>query len=287
MIPVTSQEVGFRPVRWQYPENSVRLLVPHTLVLTKRILTRWARDLVTVIEALVFPILFLLVLKIVLGNLIYAVTHDNPLYSIVPLIALGAAITGSTFVAIDLMRERSSGLLSRLWVLPVHRASGLLSRIVADAVRILFTSVVMLSVGIILGFRFRQGVIASLMWLSVPVILGIAFAVTVTTVALYAAEVLVVEAVELVQALAIFFSTGLLPLDQYPHWIQPVVAHQPVSYAVAAMRGLSAGGPVLSPMIATLLWSAGICRRVRRTPGNRLSTGQHALTRHAATPQEE
>ena len=156
------------------------------------------------------------------------------------------------------MRERSSGLLSRLWVMPVHRASGVLSRILADAVRILFTSVVMLSVGIILGFRFRQGVIASLMWLSVPVILGIAFAVTVTTVALYAAEVLVVEAVELVQALAIFFSTGLLPLDQYPHWIQPVVAHQPVSYAVAAMRGLSAGGPVLSPMVATLLWSAAI-----------------------------
>ncbi len=258
MIPMTSHEVGFRPVRSQYPDNSVRLLVSHTLLLAKRILTRWARDLVTVIEALVFPILFLLVLKIVLGNLIYAVTHDNPLYSIVPLIALGAAITGSTFVAIDLMRERSSGLLSRLWVLPVHRASGLLSRILADAVRILFTSVVMLSVGIILGFRFRQGVIASLMWLSVPVILGIAFAVTVTTVALYAAEVLVVEAVELVQALAIFFSTGLLPLDQYPHWIQPVVAHQPVSYAVAAMRGLSAGGPVLSPMVAMLLWSAGI-----------------------------
>ena len=129
----------------------------NTLVLTKRILTRWVRDLVTVIEALVFPILFLLVLKIVIGNLIYAVTHDNPLYSIVPLIALGAAITGSTFVAIDLMRERSSGLLSRLWVMPVHRASGLLSRIVADAVRILFTTVVMLSVGIILGFRFRAG----------------------------------------------------------------------------------------------------------------------------------
>ena len=114
-------------MRSHYPDNSVRLLVSHTLLLAKRILTRWARDLVTVIEALVFPILFLLVLKIVLGNLIYAVTHDNPLYSIVPLIALGAAITGSTFVAIDLMRERSSGLLSRLWVLPVHRASGLLS----------------------------------------------------------------------------------------------------------------------------------------------------------------
>ena len=189
MIPMTTPwQVGSRisPRRSQYPENSVRLLVLNTLVQTKRILTRWARDLVTVIEALVLPILFMLVLNIVLGNLIYAVTHDNALYSIVPLIAIGAAITGSTFVAIDLMRERSSGLLSRLWVLPVHRASGLLSRIVAEAVRILVTTLVMLGVGIILGFRFRQGVIASLMWLSVPVILGIAFAVTVTTVALYA-----------------------------------------------------------------------------------------------------
>ena len=260
MITMTSQEVGFRPVRWQYPDNSVRLLrFAYSGAGQADTGSRCARDVVTVIEALVLPILFLLVLKIVLGNLIYAVTHDNALYSIVPLIALGAAITGSTFVAIDLMRERSSGLLSRLWVLPVHRASGLLSRILADAVRILFTTVVMLSVGIILGFRFRLGVIASLMWLTVPVILGIAFAVTVTTVALYAAEVLVVEAVEVVQALAIFFSTGLLPLNQYPRWIQPVVAHQPVSYAVAAMRGLSAGGPVLSPTIATLLWAAGIC----------------------------
>ncbi|BBX72823.1 peptide ABC transporter permease [Mycobacterium shinjukuense] len=246
-------------MRSQYPENSVRQLVSHTVVQTKRILSRWSRDYLTAVEALVLPILFMLVLKVVLGNLIYAVTHDNAMYSIVPLIAIGAAITGSSFVAIDLMRERSIGLLSRLWVLPVHRASGLLSRILGDAVRILFTTVVMLSVGVMLGFRFRQGAIASLTWLSVPVILGIAFAVTVTTVAFYATQAFVVEAVELVQAIAIFFSTGLVPLDQYPRWIQPVVAHQPVSYAVAAMRGLSAGGPVLAPMIATLLWAVGIC----------------------------
>ena len=122
------------------------------------------------------------------------------------------------------------------------------------------------------------------MWLSVPVILGIAFAVTVShRGALRYGKYLVVEAVELVQAVAIFFSTGLLPLNQYPRWIQPVVAHQPVSYAVAAMRGLSTGGPVLSPMIATLLWSRGHLRRMRRTHGNRLSTGQHALTQHAVT----
>jgi ABC-2 type transport system permease protein len=49
-----------------------------------------------------------------------------------------------------------------------------------------------------------------------------------------------------------------VPLAQYPNWIQPVVEHQPMSYAVEAMRGLALGGPVLIPIVGTSLWSAGI-----------------------------
>lgn len=259
MITTTSQEIELAPTRLPGSQNAARLFVAQTLLQTNRLLTRWARDYITVIGAIVLPILFMVVLNIVLGNLAYVVTHDSGLYSIVPLIALGAAITGSTFVAIDLMRERSFGLLARLWVLPVHRASGLISRILANAIRTLVTTLVMLGTGAVLGFRFRQGLIPSLMWISVPVILGIAIAAMVTTVALYTAQTVVVEGVELVQAIAIFFSTGLVPLNSYPGWIQPFVAHQPVSYAIAAMRGFAMGGPVLSPMIGMLVWTAGIC----------------------------
>lgn len=259
MITTTSQEIELAPTRLPGSQNAARLFVAQTLLQTNRLLTRWARDYITVIGAIVLPILFMVVLNIVLGNLAYVVTHDSGLYSIVPLIALGAAITGSTFVAIDLMRERSFGLLARLWVLPVHRASGLISRILANAIRTLVTTLVMLGTGVVLGFRFRHGLIPSLMWISVPVILGIAIAAMVTTVALYTAQTVVVEGVELVQAIAIFFSTGLVPLNSYPGWIQPFVAHQPVSYAIAAMRGFAMGGPVLSPMIGMLVWTAGIC----------------------------
>lgn len=259
MITTTSQEIELAPTRLPGSQNAARLFVAQTLLQTNRLLTRWARDYITVIGAIVLPILFMVVLNIVLGNLAYVVTHDSGLYSIVPLIALGAAITGSTFVAIDLMRERSFGLLARLWVLPVHRASGLISRILANAIRTLVTTLVMLGTGVVLGFRFRQGLIPSLMWISVPVILGIAIAAMVTTVALYTAQTVVVEGVELVQAIAIFFSTGLVPLNSYPGWIQPFVAHQPVSYGIAAMRGFAMGGPVLSPMIGMLVWTAGIC----------------------------
>jgi len=240
------------------PENSLRVLVPQTVVQTKRILVRWSRDPVTLIETLVLPIMFLLTLNIVLGQLISQTTGHSGLYGTVPMNALAAAINGSSIGAIGLIGERSDGLLRRLWVLPMHRASGVLSRILAEAVRILITTLVVLGAGLLLGFRFQQGVPASLVWITVPLIFGMAFATLITMVALYTAKTFLLEGITLVHVLAVVFSTGFLPVNQYSNWIQPVVAHQPMSYAIDAMRGLSLGGPVRSPMIATLLWSAGI-----------------------------
>ena len=76
--------------------------------------------------------------------------------------------------------------------------------------------------------------------------------------ALYVVNTVLVESVGLIVMLLVFFCTGFVPLDQYPSWLQPVVQHQPMSYAVDAMRGLSLGGPLLTPMIGAVLWSAGI-----------------------------
>ena len=127
-----------------------------------------------------------------------------------------------------------------------------------------------------LGFRFRQGILASLAWLLIPIALGLAFSVAVITLALYSVKSIMVEVTEIIWALLMFFSIGFVPLDQYPRWIQPVVKHQPVSYAIEAMRGLSLGGPVLAPMVEMLLWSVRHRRRLRDTDGDRISKGQHA-----------
>lgn len=258
MMSLVLEEATYRGVGRRYHENSARVLVPQSLVQTQRILLRWARDLTTVIEALVLPVLFLLSLNIVLGQLISQVTGHSALYGTVPMNALAAAINGSAIGAIGLIGERSDGFLCRLWVLPVHRASGVLSRIIAETVRIMITTVVVLGAGLILGFRFQRGIPASLAWLVVPVVFGLAYATLITMVALYTAKTFLLEVVTLVHVLAVVFSTGFLPVNQYPRWIQPAVAHQPLTYAIDAMRGLSLGGPVRWPMIATLLWAAGI-----------------------------
>jgi ABC-2 type transport system permease protein len=242
----------------QSSERSAWRLLVQTRLQMERILRRWSRDVTTTLEALVVPIALLFTLNVVFGKSISQVSGDSALYRSVPMVAMVGAMSGATVSGIGLMRERTDGLLSRLWVLPVHRASGIFSRIAADAARIFLTTVAILCVGLLLGFRFRQGVTEALLWLLVPVAFGLAFCALINAIALYAAKALVVEATALLYALLMFFCTGFVPLAQYPAWIQPAVEHQPLTYAVEAMRGLALGGPVLTPMTGLLLWAAGI-----------------------------
>jgi ABC-2 type transport system permease protein len=239
-------------------ENSPQRLVANTWVLTVRLLVRWRRDPATVLESLILPVALLVTVNIVLGNGVSQLVGHSALYGSVPLIAMVGAMSGSMVGGINLMRERGDGLLSRLWVVPVHRAAGLLSRLTADVLRIVVTTAVILCTGLVMGFRFRHGIWASVAWLLVPTVFGVAFTMTVITLALYTANTIVVEATEIVWGVMMFFSTGFVPVDQYPGWLQPVVAHQPISYAVDLMRGLSLGGPVLAPTVNMFLWSAGI-----------------------------
>jgi ABC-2 type transport system permease protein len=70
MMTVTQERVSDLDVDRRCQENSARVLVPQTLVQTQRILLRWSRDLTTVLESLALPVVFLLTLNIVLGQVI-------------------------------------------------------------------------------------------------------------------------------------------------------------------------------------------------------------------------
>ncbi len=255
---VVLRDEAFPVVDRRFGENSPRVLGPHTWVQTQRLLIRLVRDPMTFAFGLVFPIVFLVVVDIVLGDTISSVTGHNALYGSVPMVTLIGAMNGATVGVVGIITERSDGLLARLWVVPVHRASGLFARLNAEAVRVVINSFFLLGVGLLLGFRFEQGVLASLAWICIPVVFGVAFASLVLTVALYWPSTILVDAIVIVNSLFLFFCTGFVPLDQYPQWIQPVVEQQPLSRAIEAMRGLSLGGPVLGPVLGTLLWSGGI-----------------------------
>ncbi len=241
-----------------YWESSARHLFLHTRVLTARLLVRLVRNPITIVHALILPIGFLVTLDVVLGDSITTATGEDALYRSVPLVALLAAISGSSAGMVGITAERLDGFLARMWVLPVHRAAGLSARLLAEIIRLVATTLVILGTGLILGFRFHEGPLAAVAWLAAPVIFGVAFSAVVTMIALYWPKAVLVEAIQIVGMVGTFFCTGLVPVDKYPDWVQPLVRYQPMSTAVDAMRGLSVGGPVLTPMLGTIAWSAGI-----------------------------
>lgn len=239
-------------------ENSAARLLPQVWVLTLRILKRWGRDPATLVQSLVMPAGFLVALDIVLGEGIEQVTGRSGLYAQVPLVALVGGMTGAIIGAVGVMRERDAGLLSRFWVVPIHRASGLLARLAADVVRIVVITLTALCVGLALGFRFEQGPLAAVLWVFMPAIFGVALSAAVLTLALWSSSALVPQATDIVIAILMFFSIGFVPLDQYPDWLQPFVEHQPASYTIKAMQGLSIDGPIAEPVLFTVLWALGI-----------------------------
>ncbi|AXK86159.1 ABC transporter permease [Nocardia farcinica] len=241
-----------------YPENSPITLAANVSVQTQRLLLRWSRSPVALLETLIIPCLLLFMLDTVVGGQIQKFAGDDALYGSVPMVAVVGALSGAVAGGVMLGRERDDGLLARFWVLPVHRASGLVARVLAEGCRILLGTLVVVGVGYLLGFRFHQGVPAALAFVAVPVLFGLAFATLVTAVAVYTAKAALVEGVAILSSLLMFFSTGFVPLIAYPEWIQPVVRNQPMSAAVDAMKALSLGGPLADPLTRTVLWSLGI-----------------------------
>ncbi len=239
-------------------ESSLRAFFVHSGVQCKRLLITWSRDSVTTVQALLFPALTLLMFWVVLGDSITAATGSPSVFGTVPMITLIGAMAGSTISALGLMQERSTGLLGRFATMPVHRAAGLFGRILAEAIRVLITTLVIIAVGFAIGFRFEQGPWAAIALILLPIVFGMGFAVLVTAIATVFTDTRIVDLVGILTNLLMFFNTGFVPVFAYPVWLQDIVANQPMSCAIDAMKGLSLGGPVAEPLLKTLAWSIGM-----------------------------
>ncbi|MEU7631009.1 ABC transporter permease [Nocardia sp. NPDC049220] len=239
-------------------ENSVRTWAAHSLIQCRRLLLAWARDPATTIQTLLYPALTLLMFRIVLGDSITLATGKPSVYGTVPLITLVAAMSGAVVSALGFKVEKMTGLLGRFWTMPIHRAAGVTGRLLAEAIRVLTTTLFVLLVGFTIGFRFDQGPAAALALIGIPVLFGVAFAVLVTALATVSEGVMLVNIIGIVNTLLMFFNSGFVPTFVYPSWLQGVVGNQPMSCAIDAMRGLSYGGPVAQPLLKTLAWTIGM-----------------------------
>lgn len=232
---------------------SLTSFVSHSASEAGRLLRRWRRDPIVAVQALLFPTFLLIVYKLLIGKAVLAVTGHDSLYGLVPMCAVVGAVFGTLGAGLALPAERESGVLTRLWVQPVHRASTVAGRLVAEAARTTASAVVLTLFGVALGLRFSYGWITALGFVLVPVAISAGMATLVIAIAARADGKAMVTWLGAGCVLLLFLNTGVAPAGVFPGWLQPMVRFSPISPTIEAMRALAEGGPVLSP-----LWRAGL-----------------------------
>lgn len=242
-----TQRVSYAP--------SLTAFVSHSASEAGRLLRRWRRDPIVAVQALLFPAFLLIVYKLLIGKAVLAVTGHDSLYGLVPMCAVVGAVFGTLGAGLALPAERESGVLTRLWVQPVHRASTVAGRLVAEAARTTASAVVLTIFGVALGLRFSYGWIAALAFVLVPVAISAGMATLVIAIAARADGKAMVTWLGAGCVLLLFLNTGVAPAGVFPGWLQPVVRFSPISPTIEAMRALAEGGPVLSPLWQAALWA--------------------------------
>jgi ABC-2 type transport system permease protein len=230
-------------------------LLTQTWVHAGRLLTGWRRERAVVMGSLVVPVCILLAYEAVLGERVHKVTGVASVYGLVPVCAVLSAVLGALRTWEAIAVDRQWGLLSRMWVLPIHRASVLTGRLTAEAVRALIGTILITALGVALGLRFTHGWPAALVYILIPPIVVAGFTALVMAVAVGRHARTAMTLLAAVTISLAFVNPGITPIGLFPNWFQPFVRVQPMSPPIEVMRALAYNGPLVWPLAMTLMWA--------------------------------
>lgn len=236
------------------PNSLPNSLATESLLFARRLLMRWRREPVMPVQAVLYPTFLLITYYLLVGKSVMRITGADSLAGLVPTCAVAGAMFGALAASFTIQTERDSGLLSRFWVLPVHRASALTGRLLAEAVRTLLGSVVITAVGVLLGLRFAGGWLTVLPFILVPVVVGVVFSTVLIAIAVRSANNTALLWVGVPAIAAVFASSGAPPIEMLPTWSQPLIRFQPLAPTIDLMRSLADGTSVTWPLLACLGW---------------------------------
>lgn len=200
------------------------------------------------------PLLFFGVFYCTFGGMLAAQGIDYGRF-VTPTLVVQAVMFVAIGSATALSADRTSGLFSRLRTMPIGSASLGLSRLLVVAAEAAVTTVVLTAVAHLAGFRFAAGPLAALGFVLVAVLFAAALAAATATVALTMTNQEAMGAVLFLPYLPLLIlSTGFVPAELFPAWLQPIVSASPISAVVEALRALSTGVPSTGVVLVALAW---------------------------------
>jgi ABC transporter DrrB family efflux protein len=227
-------------------------------VLAKRNLVQVPRIPELLVFATIQPVMFVLLFRYVFGGAIDVGGESYVNYLMagifVQTVSFGAVSTG-----IGLSEDLQKGLVDRFRSLPMARSAVLTGRTIADLVRNLFVVLVMLVVGIIVGFRPDAGVAGWAGAIGLLLVLSFSFSWIGATVALLLRSTEAVQSAGFIWLFPLVFaSSAFVMTNNMPGVLKAFANHQPMTQVIDAVRGFLLGQPVGSHGWQALAWCVGI-----------------------------
>jgi ABC-2 type transport system permease protein/oleandomycin transport system permease protein len=232
--------------------------ISDSLVIAWRNLLRIPRAPDLLLSFTLQPIMFVLLFRYVFGGAIKTPGYDYVDF-LMPGIIVQTMSFGGFVTALALADDMKKGLIDRFRSLPMARSAVLAGRTLADIATNIVSLIIMIAVGLLVGFSFNAhaGKIAA--GVALLLLFGYAFSWVFAFLGLSSSSP---EAAQALGFMAIFpltfASSAFVPVASMPNWLQKFAEVNPFTIVVDAMRALWLGAPAGNSIAGAVAWSVGI-----------------------------
>ncbi|MEU6679777.1 ABC transporter permease [Streptomyces sp. NPDC046853] len=236
--------------------STVSTPLADSAIMLRRNLKHNVRNPVTMFNAVLFPIVIMLMFVKVFGGGFSV--GDSYIDYVTPGLLVMAISYGLSATATAVNSDMTKGVINRLKVMDVSRGAMLSGHVVITTVRALVGCAAIVGVAFLMGFDPQA---SALDWLGVVgVVVLLSFAAGWLTVAMGLAAKSVESAGMAAVPLIMlpFLSSAFVPADTMGAGVRQFAEYQPFTPIIETLRGLLAGNPSGGDAIAAVSWCVGL-----------------------------
>jgi oleandomycin transport system permease protein len=234
--------------------------VEQSLTLAWRNIVRIRQNPEALADVTFQPIIFLVLFLFVFGGAVSAGGRwQDYLPYLLPGLLVQTVVFSTMGTGVALNDDFAKGVFDRFRSLPIARSAPLVGAVLGDAVRYVVSIVILMVTGVILGFRFQNGLGNGLLACLIVLLFALSLCWVWVWLGLKLRTAQGVQGVAFLVMFPLTFGSNVfVQTDTLPGFLQAFVKVNPVKYLVDTMRGLMLGGDVQKPLLLTLAWMVGI-----------------------------
>ncbi|MET7734977.1 ABC transporter permease [Streptomyces sp. NPDC005402] len=202
-----------------------------------------------------FPIMMVLMYTYLFGGAL-AGSPEEYIQFLLPGILVMSVVMITMYTGVSVNTDIAKGVFDRFRSLPIWRPSTMVGYLLGDALRYTIASVVMLTVGVILGYRPDGGVVGVVAGIALLVVFSFAFSWIWTMFGLLLRTEKSVMGVSMMVIFPLtFLSNVFVDPRTMPGWLQAFVNNSPITHLSSAVRELMAGDWPVDEIAWSLGWA--------------------------------